>query len=72
MEGHKLNFRNLCRICGSKIALKYGYKTAKTVEEYSDFFFQFYDIDIDMETDEKYPKCLCENCKRKLDILKNS
>ena len=25
-----------------------------------------------METDERYPKCLCENCKRKLDRLKNS
>ena len=25
-----------------------------------------------METDERYPKCSCGNCKRKLDRLKNS
>ena len=72
MEGHKLDLGNLCRICGSKIVLKYGYKTAKTVKEYSNVLYQFYDIDIDMETDERYPKCLCGNCKRKLDRLKNS
>ena len=39
MEGRKLNLRNLCRICGSKIVLKYDYKTAKTVEEYSDVLY---------------------------------
>ena len=71
MEGHKLNLRNLCRICGSKIILKYGYKSAKTVEEYNDVLYQLYDIDVDMETDERYPKYLCGNCKRKLDRLKN-
>ena len=70
MEGHKLNLRNLCRICGSKIILKYGYKSAKTVEEYNDVLYQLYDIDVDMETDERHPKCLCGNCKRKLDRLK--
>ena len=36
MEEHKLNLRNLCQICGSKIILKYGYKSAKTVEEYNE------------------------------------
>ena len=70
MEGYKLNLRNLCRTYGSKIDLKYGYKTAKTVEEYSYVLYQFYVIDIDMEIDERYPKCLCGNCKRKLDRLK--
>ena len=35
MEGDKLNLRNLCRICGSYIVLKYGYKTTKRVREYS-------------------------------------
>ena len=25
-----------------------------------------------METDERYLKCLCGNCKRKLDTIKNS
>ena len=72
MEGHKLNLGNLWRICGSKIVLKYGYNTAKTVEEYSDVLYQFYDIDIDVETDERYAKCLRGNYKRKLDRLKNS
>ena len=71
MEGHKLNLSNLCRICGSKIVLKYGYKTAKILEEYSNVLYQFYDIDINVETDERYPKCLCGNCKRKLDRLEN-
>ena len=68
MEGHKLNLRNLFRICCSQIVLKYGCKVAKIVEEYSDVLYQFYDVDIDMETDER---CLCENCKRKVDWLKN-
>ena len=71
MVGHKLNLRNLCRICGSKIVLKHGYKSAKTVEEYNDVLYQLYDIDVDMETDERYPKCLCGNCKRRLGRLKN-
>ena len=52
--------------------MKYGYKTAKTVEEFSDALYHFHEIDIDMETDERYPKCLCENCKRNLSRLKNS
>ena len=51
--------------------MKYGYKTGKRVEEYSDVLYLFYDIDIDMETDESYPKYLCGNCKKKLDRLKN-
>ena len=51
--------------------MKYGYKSAKTVEEYNDVLHQLYDIDVDMETDERYPKCFCGNCKRKLDRLKN-
>ena len=50
MEGHKLNLRNLCRNCGSKIILKYGYKSAKTVEEYNDVLYQLYGTDVDMET----------------------
>ena len=72
MDEHKQNLRNLWRFCGSKIVLKYGYKTAKTVEEYSDVLYQIYDIDIDMESGKRYPECLCGNCKRKLDKLKNS
>ena len=50
------------------MVLTYGCKTAKTVEE--EVLYQFYDIDIYMEADERHPKCLCVNCKRKLDRLK--
>ena len=52
--------------------MKYGYKTAKTIEEYSGVLYQFCDTDIYMEADERHPKCLCGNCKRKLGRLKNS
>lgn len=72
MERHKLNFRNLSQIFGSKIVLKYGCNTAKTAEECSDVLYQFYDIDINMKTDERYSKLLCGNCKKKIDRLKHS
>ena len=52
--------------------MKYGYKTAKTIEEYSGVLYQFCDTDVYMEADERHPKCLCGNCKRKLGRLKNS
>ena len=52
--------------------MKYGYKTAKTIEEYGGVLYQFCDTDIYVEADERHPKCLCGNCKRKLDRLKNS
>ena len=70
MVSHEENLSKLCRLCGKKIILKHGYKKAKSVEEYSDILFQYYDIDVSLESCEVYPKHLCGNCRRNLDRLK--
>ena len=70
MEGHKLNLSNLCRICGSKIILKYGYKSAKTVEEYNDVLYQLYGTDVDMETWEIPKMFMCKLQRKAWQIKK--
>ena len=42
------------------------------VKEYSDVLYQFFDIDMDMETDKRYQKCLSGICRKKIDRLKKS
>ena len=69
MKEHQDLLKSICRVCSRKITLKHGYKTSKSVDEYNNTLFRFYNIDIDLEPVNIYPKNLCSGCKRKLDRL---
>ena len=69
MEEHKNILEKLCRVCGKIVELKVGYRTAKSVEIYSNILYTACDIDVEQESDDIYPKIVCNNCKKKLDRL---
>ena len=73
MEGsdHVIQLQKLCRICGNHIVLKAGYRKAKSVDEFADALFRVYDIEVEREDQNVYPKLFCSNCRKKLQSFQN-
>ena len=70
MEEHISLLRERCRVCGQKIKFGDGFARAKSVEDYSNVLFTVYDVDIEYESSDIYPKHLCSKCRRNLDRYK--
>ena len=58
--------QKLCRLCKHTIVLKHGYKTAKAVEEFTNSIYTIYNVDVDLEDFDVFPKSLCGSCVRKI------
>ena len=73
MEGsdHVIQLQKLCRICGNHIVLKAGYRKAKSVDEFANALFRVYDIEVEREDQNVYPKLFCSNCRKKLQSFQN-
>ena len=63
---HCACLQKFCRLCGKHIQLKYGYKTAKTVQEFSNIIYSVYGIDVEVEDFNVFPRSLCGNCVRRI------
>ena len=66
VHNHNTILAKLCRICGENIILKHGYKTAKAVTDFSFVLYNNFDVDVNEESEDVYPKFLCSNCHKKI------
>ena len=73
MEGsdHVIQLQKLCRMCGNHIILKAGYRKAKSVDGFADALFRVYDIEVEREDQNVYPKLLCSSCRKRLQSFLN-
>ena len=73
MEGsdHVIQLQKLCRVCGNHIILKAGYRKAKSVDGFADALFRVYDIEVEREDQNVYPKLLCSSCRKRLQSFLN-
>ena len=52
MDIHKTTLAKLCRVCAKTAESKKGCVTIKNVSEYSNIFYYYYSVDIDLESDD--------------------
>jgi len=62
MDDHQKVLETLCRICGGKIVLQHGYRTAKSVLGFTDTIAICYGVNRTGEAKNIFPKSLCTKC----------
>lgn len=68
---HCENLKKLCRVCGEKIILKTGYKTAKLATVYTEQLANYFDVKLKTDVSNIHPTALCVKCNLKLYKLKS-
>lgn len=71
MEGHIANIKKLCRLCKETIKLNASYVNPKSVNDFQVVIQEHYNLSVDTECNDIFPKFLCSSCTRKLRHLKN-
>ena len=66
MEIHRNYLQKLCRVCARPVKLGRGYVNAKEVTNYIAVFNNVYNVAVESESPDIYPKKLCSTCKKKL------
>ena len=65
MEGSDrvIQLQKLCRVCGNQ--------KSKSVDEFADALFRVYDIEVEREDQNVYPKLLCSSCRKTRQNFRN-
>ena len=65
MEGSDrvIQLQKFCRVCGNR--------KAKSVDEFADAAFRVYDIEVEREDQNVYPKLLCSSCRKTRQSFRN-
>ena len=67
---HCENLKKMCRVCGEKIVIKAGYKTAKPATSYIKQLTNYYDVNLETDVPHIHPTAICVKCNLKLYKLK--
>ena len=70
MEEHQDKLNGICRLCRKDIELGQGYVNKKVKDSYKTEILRLFNYDIDSDVAAMHPKYICNNCKKKLDMVK--
>ena len=60
---HLRNLENLCRICCQKLDKT---RRCKELVYFKKVLLEYFDVDVETDTPDVYPTCVCERCRKVL------
>ena len=72
VEEHQDKLNGICRLCKKAIKLGQRYVNKKVKDSYKTEIFRLPNCDIENGVAAIHPKYICDNCRRKLDMVKKN
>ena len=72
MEEHQNKLNGICRLCRKAIKLGQRYVNKKVKDSYKTEILRLFNYDIENDVAAIHPKYICDNCRRKLDMVKKN